>query len=112
MGSRASSLLIWALAAVFEAVGDAIQRTALRSSHTFNRLALFLTGACVLFAYGCIVNAPAWNFGQLLGIYIVFFFILAQVNILAGFRAAPSRALVLGGALIVSGGIVIAFGDR
>ena len=33
--------------------------------------------AVVLFTYGLTVNAPPWNFGKLLGLYVVFFFIIA-----------------------------------
>ncbi len=110
--SRSTGLLLLAMAAVFEAGGDAILRTALRSSHPSTRVLLFLLGAGALFAYGCIVNAPPWNFGQLLGIYIVFFFVLAQVISWLAFGQPPSRALLAGGALIVSGGIVLAFGKQ
>ena len=110
--SRSMGLLLLAVAAVFEAGGDAILRTALRGSHPFGRFILFLMGAGALFAYGWIVNAPAWNFGQLLGIYIVFFFVLAQVISWVAFGQPPSPALLVGGAMIVSGGLVIAFAKQ
>ena len=61
----------------------------------------------MLFAYGCVVNAPRWDFGRLLGIYVVFFFVVAQVVAWPGFGQRPTLPLVLGGALIVAGGLVI-----
>ena len=106
--SRGTGLLLLSLAALFEVAGDAIVRTGLRSSHPLSRIIFFLVGAGLLFAYGWSVNAPAWNFGQLLGIYVVLFFVLAQIVSWLAFGQQPSRALLVGGALIVSGGIVIA----
>jgi len=32
----------------------------------------------VLFLYGCTVSAPCWDFGRLLGIYVVFLCVAAQ----------------------------------
>jgi len=37
-------------------------------------LCLFAIAAVVLFGYGWTVNAPPWDFGQLLGLYVVFSF--------------------------------------
>lgn len=76
------------------------------------RFLTFLAGALVLFAYGCVVNAPPWNFGKLLGIYVVFFFLVAQLISWVFFKQRPSGAVLLGGLLILSGGAVIAFSDR
>jgi small multidrug resistance family-3 protein len=61
----------------------------------------------VLFAYGWVVNAPPWDFGKLLGIYVVFFFVVAQLISFFAFGQKPSATLLLGGALIVAGGLVI-----
>ena len=66
------------LAAVFEAGGDAILRKALHLPAGLSRILVFLAGAVILFLYGITVNAPAWDFGRLLGIYVVFFFLVAQ----------------------------------
>jgi small multidrug resistance family-3 protein len=60
-----------------------------------------------LFAYGWTVNAPAWDFGRLLGLYVVLFFIVAQLVSWVGFGQLPSRGVLIGGALIISGGVVI-----
>ncbi len=98
-------------AAILEAGGDAIIRRGLHASHGA-RAVWFIAGAIVLFAYGWLVNSPPWDFGKLLGIYVVFFFLVAQLINWIIFRQQPSAALLLGGLLILSGGAVIALSNR
>ena len=105
--SRTLALLILLAAAVLEAGGDAIVRAGIHNSRLISRLLLFLIGGCVLFAYGWVVNAPPWDFGKLLGIYVVFFFVVAQLISFFAFGQKPSVTLLLGGLLIVAGGLVI-----
>ncbi len=105
--SRSLALLILFAAAVLEAGGDAIVRTGLHSSQLASRLMWFAFGAVVLFAYGWVVNAPPWDFGKLLGIYVVFFFVVSQLINFFFFHQKPSLTIILGGLLIVSGGLVI-----
>lgn len=97
------------LAAVFEAGGDAIVRKALHMPAGLSRLLTFGFGAVVLFLYGYLVNSPAWDFGRLLGIYVVFFFVIAQILSWAVFNQPPTMATWIGGALIVAGGAVLGF---
>jgi drug/metabolite transporter superfamily protein YnfA len=106
--TRGMAVLVLLFAAALEAGGDALVRSALRTSQPPMRILLFVAGAVVLFAYGWVVNAPAWDFGRLLGLYVVFFFIMAQVIAWLVFNQLPSRSLLIGGLLIVSGGLVIA----
>jgi small multidrug resistance family-3 protein len=47
-----------------------------------------------------------------MGIYIAVFFVVSQVLSLAIFGERPSPSLVLGGALVVAGGLVIQFGTK
>jgi drug/metabolite transporter (DMT)-like permease len=96
-----------ALAALLEAGGDALIRVGLHT-HTHSRGALLGIGAIVLFAYGWTVNAPPWDFGKLLGLYVVFFFGFAQLISWLVFRQPPSPGLLIGGSLILAGGVVIA----
>ena len=106
--NRFVAVSILAAAALLEAGGDALVRAGIRSSAISGRVCLFLLGAVVLFAYGWVVNAPPWNFGQLLGLYVVFFFVAAQLISWLVFAEPPNRFVLIGGALIVSGGLVIA----
>jgi hypothetical protein len=101
------AVLVLLLAATLEVSGDAIVRVGLHSSGWRIRLLLYFFAAAVLFAYAWTVNAPAWDFGRLLGLYVVLFFIVAQLVSWVGFRQPLSRAVLIGGALIVSGGLVI-----
>ena len=106
--NRAATLLVLLLAALLEVCGDAVVRTALHRPSGILRLVLFAVGALVLFSYGYTVNAPPWSFGRLLGLYVVFFFVIAQLISWLGFGQRPSLAVLSGGLLIVCGGIVIA----
>lgn len=100
------TLLLLLAAAMLEAGGDALVRHGLRASSAI-RLAFLLGGAVVLFGYGCLVNTPPWQFGRLIGVYVVFFFLLAQGIAWVAFGERPSIPMLVGGALIVSGGVVV-----
>ena len=110
--SRLSALLILLIAALLEAGGDALVRSALHTTATATRLAFFALGALVLFSYGYVVNAPPWDFGRLLGIYVVFFFVVAQIISWAAFHQPPDRWMAIGGCLVIAGGIVMSVGSR
>jgi small multidrug resistance family-3 protein len=99
-------VLILFLAALLEAGGDALIRAGLHAAGA-RRAGLMLLGAFVLFAYGCTVNTPQWTFGRLLGVYVVFFFVIAQVIGFVAFGQKPSTGVLIGGVFIVIGGIVI-----
>jgi small multidrug resistance family-3 protein len=107
--SLATAYILLFVAAVLEAGGDALVRVGLHSSTLSNRLVLFLAGAVVLFAYGVAVNAPPWDFGKLLGVYVTLFFVVAQAINLIFFHVRPDPPILAGGALIVAGGLVITF---
>jgi small multidrug resistance family-3 protein len=64
-------------------------------------------GAVILFGYGYLVNAPDWDFGRLLGVYVVFFFVIAQLISWSVFAQRPTTPILLGGACIVAGGLII-----
>src|SRR2546422_2326634 len=97
------------LAALLEIGGDAAIRYGLLRS-AWSWLAL---GGTALLAYGLAVNANrALHFGQLMGLYIAVFFVVSQVLSFVFFDERPPMSLTLGGALIVSGGLVIHFGAR
>lgn len=107
--SKSLYLFILLLAAVLEAGGDALVRHGLNSSAWLTRGLFFVAGAAVLFAYGLTVNAPAWDFGRLLGIYVTLFFVVAQIINWLAFGAAPTLPILVGGLLVISGGLTITF---
>jgi hypothetical protein len=107
---RLSALLVLLLAATLEAGGDALVRLGLHASSLSTRTGLLASGAVVLFAYGYSVNAPQWDFGRLLGVYVVLFFVVAQVMAGLVFHQPPTRAVYLGGGFIVLGGISLSLG--
>jgi drug/metabolite transporter superfamily protein YnfA len=105
--SRKLSLFVLLLAAVLEAGGDALVRSGLHTTSTAPRVAFYALGATLLFSYGYMVNKPAWDFGRLLGIYIVFFFVVAQAISWLVFNQRPATPVVVGGAFVVAGGVVM-----
>jgi small multidrug resistance family-3 protein len=102
-----TTLLVLFSAAILEAGGDAVVRGGIHASTTIGRVLLFLGGGVILFSYGWVVNAPSWDFGRLLGLYVVFFFVVAQLISWLVFHQRPSGAVLIGGAFIIAGGVII-----
>ncbi len=109
--NKLTAILILLFAAILEAGGDAVVRRGLHASGGL-RLFWFFAGAVVLFGYGWVVNSPPWDFGKLLGIYVVFFFLVAQVINWIFFKQQPTMAVMIGGLFIVAGGAVVALSNR
>jgi hypothetical protein len=105
--NRTTAIVTLLIAAALEAGGDALMRVGLHKNLFWGRLLFFVLAAVVLFGYGWTVNAPPWDFGRLIGIYVVFFFLIAQLISWLVFKQSPSLSIWIGGALIVAGGIVI-----
>ena len=105
--SRTLSLLVLLFASVLEAGGDALVRSSMHASTATARLAFLALGAIVLCAYGYAVNRPPWNFGRLIGVYVVFFFLVAQVIAWLAFNQRPTAPIVVGGAFVVAGGVIM-----
>jgi len=53
------------------------------------------------------VNQGPLDFGRLMGVYIAVFFVVSQIIAIAIFHQMPARTTVAGGALIVSGGLLM-----
>jgi len=109
---QSTALLILLAAAVLEAGGDALVRSGIHASASSTRALFWFAGALVLFAYGYVVNAPPWDFGRLLGIYVVFFFVVAQVISWAAFHQKPDRYVLIGGFFVILGGLIVSAGSR
>lgn len=107
VASRSGTLAILAAAAIFEAYGDSCFQTGLHRSSGAGRILFFVIGAVSLAFYGLVVNTPRWDFGRLLGAYVVLFFLCAQIIAQVRFGQSPSLAVIAGGVLIVAGGVVI-----
>jgi drug/metabolite transporter (DMT)-like permease len=109
--NRTTAIMILLFAAALEAGGDAIVRVGLRTNTAWHCYAMFTAAAVVLFTYGLTVNAPPWDFGKLLGLYVVFFFVIAQLISWLFFKQTPSPMVLIGGLLIVAGGVIISFAN-
>src|SRR4029077_10977465 len=104
----ALSLLL--IAALLETGGDALIRLGLHASPPTTRVLFLCAGGLALFGYGCLVNAPPWDFGRLLGVYVVLVFLVAQAISWILFGQAPTRQIWVGGLFIVVGGVIISAG--
>jgi small multidrug resistance family-3 protein len=78
VASPAGAFAVLALAAFLEVMGDACFQSGLHESAGAERAIWLAAGTLVLAAYGLFVNLPHWDFGKLLGIYVVLFFLIAQ----------------------------------
>src|SRR3989442_8051533 len=104
-----TTLLVLLSAVLLEVGGDAVVRLGLRASTTFVRASLFLIGGLVLFTYGYVVNAPPWDFGRLLGVYVVFFFLVAQFISWLVFYRQPTGVVIVRGFFFLGGGLIPSF---
>jgi hypothetical protein len=105
--STATAILLLFLAAVLEAGGDAFIRLGLHSPTPLARAAWIAGGAILLLTYGYSVNSPPWDFGRVIGIYVVFFFLIAQAVSWLVFHQRPGLPILVGGGFIVTGGLIL-----
>ncbi len=107
VATRMGTFAVLLLAAFFEAYGDSCFQQGLYRSTGTARFAAFAGGAVTLALYGLVVNTPPWDFGKLLGLYVVLFFLVAQLLAKVRFQQTPTLPILVGGSLIVAGGAVI-----
>jgi hypothetical protein len=105
----AGAFALLTVAAFLEAFGDSLFQSGIYRSAGSARGLFFVSGALVLALYGFTVNIPHWDFGRLLGVYVVLFFLVAQILAKVRFHQSPTMPIYLGGSLITTGGIIIAF---
>lgn len=104
---KALAPLLLVVAACLEVGGDAIVRVGLKNYNGLTQVALIALGGVVLLAYGIFVNSAPADFGKLLGAYVVLFFVVAQIVNLLAFDIRPDAPILVGGAFIITGGLVI-----
>ena len=105
----AGAFVLLTVAALLEAFGDSLFQSGIYRSAGVARVLFFVFGSVVLVLYGFTVNTPPWDFGKLLGVYVVVFFLVAQVLAKVRFNQSPTMPIYVGGTLITTGGIIIAF---
>jgi hypothetical protein len=109
VASRLGAFAVLSIAAFLEVSGDACFQSGLYQASGAQRGWWLLGGGLVLATYGVFVNLPQWDFGKLLGVYVVLFFLIAQIVAKVRFQQSPTTPILAGGALIVAGGLVITF---
>jgi small multidrug resistance family-3 protein len=102
--------LIFLIAATsLESFGDAVVRLGLYRAGGWARAGLFLGGGLLLFGYGFMLNLAPLAFGRVVGLYIATLFVIWQIVNFITFRSLPSLPILVGGALIVGGGLVVTY---
>ncbi len=107
VATRIGTFAVLLLAAFLEAYGDSCFQSGLYRNTGVARYAAFAGGAVTLALYGLVVNTPPWDFGKLLGVYVVLFFLVAQLLARVRFQQSPTTPILVGGSLIVAGGAVM-----
>lgn len=102
-------ILFLIVATTLEVFGDALIRVSIYNHTGLARIAFACFGAVLLFGYGFFLNLAPVSFGQVVGLYIATLFIVWQIVNYVTFHTLPSIPVLIGGALIVSGGLVITF---
>jgi drug/metabolite transporter superfamily protein YnfA len=107
ISSPVGAFIVLALAAYLEVQGDACFQSGLHDSSGAKQIGWFVLGAIVLVCYSLFLNATKIDFGRLLGIYVVLFFIVAQIVAKLQFNQSPTKPILAGGVFIVVGGLIM-----
>ena len=105
------ALLFLIAATTLESFGDAFVRIGLFERAGFARILIVLSGGVLLLGYGTLLNLAPMPFGRVVGLYIATLFVVWQIVTYVTFKTLPSAAMLIGGALIVLGGLVVALGS-
>jgi hypothetical protein len=103
---------VWAfllIATTLEVSGDAVVRVAIYNHAGVARAGLMFAGAALLFGYGFALNLAPVEFARVVGLYIATLFMVWQIITFVAFRTLPNLPILIGGALIVTGGLLITF---
>jgi hypothetical protein len=102
-------LILLIIATVLEAGGDAVIRMGIYHHVGLTRIGLFLAGAALLFCYGSFLNLAPLEFGRVVGLYIATLFVVWQLINYIAFRSLPTLPIIVGGALIIAGGVIVTY---
>lgn len=105
--SPIGTFVVLIIAAYLEVQGDACFQSALYHASGSKRIGWFLAGTMVLVCYSLFLNSSKIDFGKLLGIYVVLFFLVAQLVAKLQFHQSPSKPIYVGGAFILTGGLIV-----
>ena len=95
------------VATIFESVGDAVIRVGLREAGMLPRVGFLALGVLLLGLYGTTLNLAPVEFAAVTGLYVAVLFVVFQITNFIIFRTAPTVPVMVGGALIVAGGMVV-----
>lgn len=101
--------LLLIVATALEVTGDALVRLGIYQHVGPARVASFLGGAVLLLGYGSLLNTAPVDFARIVGLYIATLFVMWQIISFLAFKTLPGLPILLGGALIVTGGVIITF---
>jgi hypothetical protein len=102
-------LILLIIATTLEVSGDAVVRIAIYSHAGLVRMGLLAAGGLLLLGYGSFLNLAPVEFGRVVGLYIATLFVVWQVINFVVFRSVPSAPILVGGALIVAGGLLVTY---
>jgi hypothetical protein len=97
------------IATTLEASGDATIRLGLLNRTGAKQAATLLCGGLLVFGYGVMLNLAPLPFERIVGLYIATLFCVWQAVSFVTFRAVPTTPVLVGGALIIAGGLVVTF---
>lgn len=98
-----TELILLILAAILEVGGDALIRNGIKGGG----IGLMLSGVIVLAVYGFMVNLTKLDFGHLMGLYIVLFFVVSQTIAVVVFKERLHLPVAIGGSLVIIGGVLM-----
>ncbi len=97
------------VATSLEVCGDALVRVGIYDRTGLLRIGCYAIGAVLLFGYGFFLNLAPVEFGKVAGLYIATLFVIWQIINFIAFKSLPSGPVLFGGALIISGGLIVTF---
>ena len=102
-------LVFLVIATLLEASGDAVVRKALFEHDGSARWGRLLVGAALLLAYGSCLNLAPLEFSRVIGLYLATLFVVWQIINFVAFGTLPGLPILVGGALVVLGGLIVTY---